>query len=111
MTNHAGQLEQLLISLPSENNYRSVSEINSIITQYLKILDYVNGYNPEYKSITRVYYSDITNIRDHIQISLVGNSEPEKEYALECAKKELKNDLSALALLINQKSTVKDLSY
>ncbi|MCW3106971.1 MAG: hypothetical protein JWQ09_1477 [Segetibacter sp.] len=94
------QLTSLITSLPCENSYRSSSELNGILNKYLRILDYVNSYNQEYKSATRVFYADITTIRDNIHQLLIADSPQEKDKAFENAKNELKTDLHALAILI-----------
>ena len=100
LNEHCYQLNNLVRALPSENNYRTSSELNRILNTYLKILDYVNSYNEVYKSATRIYYSDITNIRDNMQQLVIAESAQEKDKAFESAKNELKTDLHALALLI-----------
>lgn len=94
------ELNTLVASLPIENSYRSSSELNSILNKYVRILDYVNSYNPEYKSATRVFYDDITTIRDNIHQLLIADSLQEKDKAFESARNELKTDLQALAILI-----------
>ncbi len=66
----------------------------------MKIVNEVNGYNNTFESATRVFNSDITTIRDHIQQLLVLESLQEKEKAFEAARRELETDLQALAMLI-----------
>ncbi len=103
MTSLSCQLNNLLTALPGANSYRSSSELTGILNKYIRILDYVNSYNPEYKSATRVYYSDITTIRDNIQNLSYASSQQEKDKAFERVKKGLKTDLLALATLIQPK--------
>lgn len=100
INDQCSQLNNLVNALPAKNSYRSSSELNVILNKYLKILDYVNSYNENYRSATRIYYSDITNIRDNIEQLLIAESPQEKDKAFESAKNELKADLHALAILI-----------
>ncbi|MCW3114374.1 MAG: hypothetical protein JWR18_2770 [Segetibacter sp.] len=103
---HCFQLNNLITTLPTENTYKSISELNRILNKYLKILDYVNSYNEVYKSATRVYYSDITSIRDNFDQVLMANSHQKKEKAFTNATNELKADLHALALLIQRQEEI-----
>ena len=100
MSEHSYELMQLCNSLPAGIGYSSISALNEIFNKYLKILDYVNSYNESYRSATRIYYTDISNIWDNIQDLLNTESILEKERAFENAKRELKTDLHSLALLI-----------
>ena len=102
LASHSSELIALINDLPTENNYKSSSELHTILIKYLKILDQVNGSSEAYKSATRVYYADITNIRDNIQQLLVADTHDDKNLAFEKAKKELQADLRALARLIKQ---------
>src|SRR4051812_18028311 len=100
MSYHSSELMQLCDSLPSAIGYSSISALNQIFNKYLKILEYVNNYNESYRSATRIYYTDISNIWDNIEDLLNTESIWEKERAFENAKRELKTDLHSLALLI-----------
>ncbi len=97
---HSSQLLSLLNDIPVQNNYKSSSELNRIFSKYLKILDFVNSYNSIYKSVTGVYYSDITNLRDNIHQLLTAETSREKDLAFERATNDLRTDLHALSILI-----------
>lgn len=101
MTEQSSELRLLLMSLPKDSSYKSISLLNQVLTKYIKILDYVNSYNPEYKSATTVYYADIPAIRDNIQELLNASSLPEKDKAFDSVRNELQINLHALAVLIN----------
>ena len=94
------QLIGLVELLPANNSARSCSQLNTILTKYNNILDYINGYNAELKRATSVYYTDIASIRDNIQQSAYSTSQREKDEAYEKAMNELKTDIQALAMLI-----------
>jgi hypothetical protein len=96
MNEQSCKLTRLLEELPSHNSYRSISQFHQIFNQYLKILDSVNSYNEVYKSATRIFYSDIVDIRDHMQELLNADSHQDRERAFERAKSELTTDLCAL---------------
>ena len=99
-------LVQLIIMIHECNTYKSSSELNLILSKYISVLNYINGYNEAYKSATNIYFTDITDIRDCIQQSLVSTNASEKINAFETAKTQLKKDLSALATLIQPREEV-----
>src|SRR4051812_1829130 len=101
MREHYDHLNNLLGALPCSNSYRASSDLNSILTKYKKVLDYVNSYNDDYKSVTTVYYYDITDIHDNIEDSLNASTSAEKYRAFEKAKALLQSDITALATLIH----------
>lgn len=100
--------EQLLIlsnlqkSLPAFNSYKSWSDLSMVLNKYTRVLNYVNGYNDEFKRGTTIYFNDITGIREEIQHSLYAESLKEKKLLFEKAKNQLKADIDALASLIKQ---------
>jgi hypothetical protein len=108
LSQHSSELMHLCNSIPSGLGYSSISSLNEIFNKYLKILDYVNNYNDSYRSATRIYYTDISNIWDNIQDLLNTESIWEKERAFENAKRELKTDLQSLALLIKPQEQYAD---
>lgn len=93
-------LTQLLNNFPEIDSYKSCSQLTTILGRYTRILDFVNSYNPDYKMTTGIYYNDITSIRDNIDQSVNSASSKEKSAALESAKKQLRSNIKALALLI-----------
>src|SRR3954452_7180101 len=97
---HCYQLTMLLESLPAHNGYRSISELNQVFNRYLKILDSVNSYNETYKSATRIYYADITDIRDNMQELLNADNPVDREKAFQNARNGLTADLRALSTLL-----------
>src|SRR5690242_8237192 len=97
---YCSQLKKLLEALPVHNSYRSISQLNQIFNQYLKILDSVNSYNEVYKRATQIYYADIAEIRDNMQELLNADSYQDRERAFEKAKCGLTTDLDALTTLL-----------
>jgi hypothetical protein len=93
-------LLNLIDTLPSFDSIRSYSQLNSILSEYTKTLDFVNSYDDTYKRNTNVYYNDISEIRDNIQRSLSSTSPNQKTIAFNEAKNALKGNIQALAILI-----------
>jgi hypothetical protein len=100
MKEHFNHLLSLVDSLPNFDSTRSYSELNIILREYTKTLDWVNSYNEICKRNTNVYYTDISEIRDNIQRSLSASSNNHKYIAFDEARKALKSNIEALATLI-----------
>lgn len=93
-------LIELLHELPDQKTARSSSQLNVILQKFIRILDYINGCSDELKRATSVYYSDISSIRDNIQQSLYTTEFSDKDHSFIAARVELKNNIEALATLI-----------
>lgn len=88
-----------LNAISSCNCSNSYSELNSILSKYIAALNYANNYNADYKRSTNIYFSDISNIRENIQLSLYANNATEQRVAFESAKNELRSGIEALTAL------------
>lgn len=96
-------LSSLLSSIEEVTTFNSChgySQLNSILNNYIKALNEVNNYSEDYKRSTNIYFTDISNIRENIQLSLESTSEVEKKVAFENAKRELMSGIQALASLV-----------
>ncbi len=97
------ELNVLIGSLPPSSNLpKGYSQLNNVLSRYTAILDYFNSYNDDLRIATSVYYSDITDIRDNIQISLYSRDNGEKDAAFHVAKRKLETDIQSLVTLVKK---------
>ncbi len=102
-------LNGLLESLPPATSCRGVSDLNAILSKYTKILDFINSYNENYKRATSLYYGDINDIRDDIELSVYAETPKEKNLTFESARGKLKKDIEALSVLIRPQQELVEL--
>jgi len=103
-------LTSLIASLPNLDSSHSYSELNTILSEYTKTLNYINSYNENYKRATNVYYNDISSIRDHIQMSVLATTPNQKSVAFKDARNELKLNMEALATLIKTEDELEEIT-
>lgn len=103
-------LNELVECLPCATSSRGVSDLNILLSKYTKILNLVNSYNEKYKRATFLYYNNINNIKDYIELSVYTESHKEKNTAFESARGELKKDIQALSTLIKPQQELVELA-
>lgn len=106
MEQQLDQLQNLLKEIPSYNSSSCHSHFNTILNKYLSILNYVNSHSEYYKVFTNLYYNDIADIRDNLQMALYSNSHESKISAFEHAGNILRSNVIALKELITPKEIV-----
>ncbi len=99
----SGSLNELAEKVPAFNSSSCYSELDSVLAKYINILNSVSNTNTELKRQTNLYYNDISEIRNELQVSLYSNKHTKKVAAFENAANNLKTNILALAFLIEPK--------
>ena len=100
MIDHFENLVSLQNYKPRFNSCSSYSEFNAVLNRYTSALTFFNGYNDHYKTTTKVYFNDISSIRDNLQRSVDATDPREKASSFEIAGKELIADIQSLICLL-----------
>jgi len=101
MVDHLQTLVSLQDSKPGFNSCSGYSELNSVLSRYTNALNFFNGYNDDYKKSTKVFYNDLSSIRDNIQRSINASDPTEKQRSFYNASNELMEDINSLICLVS----------